>query len=148
MSEIADGKITRKSRVSASSAGENLVLSELLRRGFDARVGRREHEVLVRVGDRRPAAIQVKAAHSPPWYVRSASLFGDHADDVRVLALLGIEKTKKPARFFVAKNSDLAAQFRRPASWKDIREPSNRRAYGYIDFNLAEKYEDNWDILK
>jgi hypothetical protein len=95
MSEIADGKITRKSRVSASSAGENLVLSELLRRGFDAQLGPRKHEVLVRAGDRPPAAIQVKAAHSPPWYVRSASLLGAHADDVRVLALLGIEKNKK-----------------------------------------------------
>jgi hypothetical protein len=150
MSEIADGKIKRKrkSRVSASSAGENLVLSELLRREFDAQLGPREHEVLVRAGGRPPAPIQVKAAHSPPWHVRNASLLEDHADDVTVLALLGIEKTKKSARFFVAKDSDLAAQFAGRRVGKIIREPSNRRAYGYIDFNSVEKYEDNWDILK
>jgi hypothetical protein len=138
MSEIADGKIKRKrkSRVSASSAGENLVLSELLRRGFDARLGPREHEVLVGAGDLPPAAIQVKAAHSPPWYVRSASLLGNHADDVTVLALLGIEKTKKSARFFVAKNSDLAAQFHRARVGKIF---ASHRTGGLTDMLMSTR---------
>jgi hypothetical protein len=72
--------------------------------------------VLVLTGDSPPTPIQVKAAHLPPWYVRSASLLGDHADQVTVLVLLGIDKTKKSARFFVAKNSELAAQFHRAPS--------------------------------
>src|SRR6516165_9770723 len=137
MSAIVDGKIKRKrkSRVSATSARENLVLGELLRRGFDAQLGPREHQVLVRAGDSPPRTILVKAAHSPPWYVRSASLLGKNADHVTVLVLLGVERNPKSARFFVAKNSDLAARFRQTPSWKVIREPSNRKAYGYIDFS-------------
>jgi hypothetical protein len=47
-------KRKRKSRISASSAHENLVLGELLRRGFDAQLGPTEHEVLVRAGDSLP----------------------------------------------------------------------------------------------
>jgi hypothetical protein len=43
-----------------------------------------------------------------------------------------------PARFFVVKNSDLAGQFRQPPTWK---------AFGFIDVESVEKYEDNWDIL-
>jgi hypothetical protein len=124
------------------------VLGESLRRGFDARLGPKEHEVLVRTGDLPPTPIQVKAAHSPPWYVRSASLLGDHADQVTVLVLLGIERNTKSARFFVTKNSDLMARFRQTSNWKDIRKPPNRKAYGYIDSNSVEKYEDNWGILK
>src|SRR6516165_5901864 len=102
MSEIADGIIKgkRKSRVSAGSARENLVLGELLRRGFDAQLGPGEHEVLVRAGGVSPTPIQIKAAHSPPWYVRSASLLGNHAENVTVLVLLGIERNAKSARFF------------------------------------------------
>ena len=138
MSEIADGKIKRKrkSRVSATSARENLVLGELLRRGFDAQLGPKEHEVFVRAGD------------SPPWYVRSASLLGKNADHVTVLVLLGVERNPKSARFFVAKNSDLMTRFRQTSNWKDIRTTPNRKVYGYLDSNSVEKYEDNWDILK
>jgi hypothetical protein len=50
---------------------------------------------------------------------------------------LGVE-TETPARFFVVKNSDLAAEFRQPPTWK---------AFGFIDVKSVEKYEDNWDIL-
>jgi hypothetical protein len=85
----------------------------------------------------------VKAAHSPPWYVRSPSLLGDHADDMTVLVL---EKNTKSARFFGAKNSDLMTQFRRTSDWKDIRKPPNRKAYGYID--SKGKIRGNWDILR
>src|SRR6516165_8141421 len=63
------------------------------------------------------------SAHSPPWYVRRASLLGDNPDHVMVLVLVGIERDTKSARFFVAKNSDLTAQFRQTSNWKDIHEP-------------------------
>jgi hypothetical protein len=43
------------------------------------------------------------------------------------------------ARFFVAKNRDLAAQLRQPPSWN---------TFGFIDAKSVEKYENNWDILK
>ena len=65
-------------------------------------------------------------------------LFAKRADQVTVYVLLGAE-TEVPARFFVVKNSDLAAQFRQPPTWK---------AFGFIDVKSVEKYEDNWDLLK
>ena len=61
-------------------------------------------------------------------------LFAKRADQVTVYVLLGAE-TETPARFFVVKNSDLAAQFRQPPTWK---------AFGFIDVEMVEKYEDNW----
>jgi hypothetical protein len=49
---------------------------------------------------------------------------------------------------FVAKNSDLAAELRQAPTWKDTRQPTNRKAFGYIDFKAVEKYENNWDIIR
>jgi hypothetical protein len=65
-------------------------------------------------------------------------LFAKRADQVTVYVLLGAE-TEVPTRFFVVKNGDLAGQFRQPPTWK---------AFGFIDGESGEKYEDNWDILK
>jgi hypothetical protein len=65
-------------------------------------------------------------------------LFARCADQVTVYVLLGAE-TEMPVRFFVVKNSDLAAQFRQPPTWK---------AFGFIDVESVEKYEDNWGILR
>ena len=86
-----------------------------------------------------PKPIQVKTVHSTPWYVRRASFVGSRADQVTVYVLLGTGASGTPARFFVAKNSDLAAQFRQPPTWN---------AFGFIDAKFVEKYEDNWDILR
>ena len=120
--------------------GKHLVMTELLRRGFEAELAGasyEKHDMLVRVGGSRPKPIRIKTVHSAPWYVRW-DLFAKRADQVTVYVLLGAE-TETPARFFVVKNSDLAAQFRQPPTWK---------AFGFIDVELVEKYEDNWDILK
>jgi hypothetical protein len=139
MSETAGGKNRRK-RKSRVPAGEDLVMGELLRRGFEAQLSdRKEHVLLVRAGDSAPKPVHVKTVHSTPWYVRRASFVGSLADQVTVYVLLGLERDIKSARFFVAKNSDLAAQFRQPPTWK---------AFGFIDAKSVEKYEDNWDILR
>ena len=53
--------------------------------------------------------------------------------------LLGLERGVKSARFFVARNSDLAAQFRRPPTSNPI---------GFIDAKSVEQYEDNWEMLR
>jgi hypothetical protein len=142
MSETADKKKRRKRKyhVTAESTGKRLVTAELLRRGFDAELAGasyKKHDMLVWVGNSAPRPIQIKTVHSTPWYVRRAS-FAKHADQVTVYVLLGAETTS-PARFFVVKNSDLAAQFRQPPTWK---------AFGFIDAKSVEKYEDNWDILR
>ena len=75
--------------------------------------------------------------HSAPWYVRW-DLFAKRADQVTVYVLLGAEAVTA-ARFFVVKNSDLATHLRQPPTWK---------AFGFIDVQSVEKYEDNWDLLK
>jgi hypothetical protein len=142
MSETADEKNRRKRkyRVKAESTGKHLVMAELLRLGFNAQfAGARyeKHDMLVWVRDSPPKPIQIKTVHSPPWYVRRAS-FAKHPDRVTVYVLLRAEPTR-PARFFVVKNSDLAAEFRQPPTWK---------AFGFIDAEAVDKYEDNWEILR
>lgn len=144
MSEVAEERKVRKRkpRVPASSVGQRLVINELLRRGFEtqlAQLSSRKQGLLVRSGDSSPKLIRVRTVHSTPWYVRQASFAGSRADQVTVYVLLGVERSEKSARFFVVKNSDLAARFRRPSNWQ---------AFGLIDAETVEKYEDNWDILR
>jgi hypothetical protein len=141
MSETADEKNGRKRRrhVTAESTGKHLVMAELLRRGFEAKLaGSRyeKHDMLVWVSGSRPKSIQIKTVHSPPWYMRRAS-FAKRSDQVTVYVLLGA-KGATPARFFVVKNGALASQFRQPPTWK---------VFGFIDANSVEKYENNWEIL-
>jgi len=142
MSEAADKKKRRKRKyhVPAEFTGKDLVMAELLRRGFEAELAGasyEKHDMFVRARGSRPKPIQIKTVHSPPWYVRRAS-FAKRADQVTVYVLLGAEATT-PARFFVVKNGDLATQIRQPPTWK---------AFGFIDAKSVEKYEDNWDILR
>jgi hypothetical protein len=115
-------------------------MTELSRHGFEAEfagASYEKHDLLVRVGGSLPKPIRIKSVHSPPWYVRG-DLFAKRSDQVTVYVLLGVDNAA-PARFFVVKNSDLAAQFRQPPTWK---------AFGFIDVQSVEKYEDNWNILK
>ena len=142
MRETADEKKRRRRKYPATAehTGKHLVMTELLRRGFEAELAGasyEKHDVLVWVGGSRLKPIRIKTVHSAPWYVR-CDLFARRADQVTVYVLLGAE-TETPARFFVAKNSDLAAEFRQPPTWK---------AFGFIDVKSVDKYEDNWDILK
>ena len=150
MSEIANGtnKTNRKSRVPSGFAGRHLVFGELKKRGFDAQLGPREHEMLVRAGDSPPLPVRVKTAHVTPWYVRRANFVGRLANQVTVFVLIGPEGNSRSARFFVVKNEDLLAQFRTTANWESTRKSSNRKAYGYIDSKSVEQYEDNWMILR
>jgi hypothetical protein len=150
MSEVADGtnKTNRKSRVPAGFAGQHLVFGELKKRGFDAQLGPRDNEMLVRVGDAPPTPIRVKTAHVTPWYVRWASFVGHLADQVTVFVLIGFDGNPKSARFFVARNRDLMAYFRPTANGQGVRKQSSRKVYGYIDSKSVEKYEDNLVILR
>ena len=142
MRETADEKKRRRRRypATAESTGKHLVMAELLRRGFEAEfagASYEKHDMLVWVRGSRPKPMQIKTVHSAPWYVRRAN-FAKRADQVTVYVLLGAEAAT-PARFFVVKNGDLAAQVRQPPTWK---------AFGFVDAKSVEKYEDNWDILK
>ena len=100
MSETAGGKNRRK-RKSRVPAGEDLVMGELSRRGFEAQLSdRKEHVLLVQAGDSAPKPVQVKTAHSTPWYVRRASFDGSLADQVTVYVLLGLERGIRSTRFW------------------------------------------------
>ena len=115
-------------------------MTELLRRGFEAEfagASYEKHDMLVWVRGSRPKPIRITTVHSAPWYVRW-DLFAKRADQVTVYVLLGAEAVTA-ARFFVVKNSDLATHLRQPPTWK---------AFGFIDVQSVEKYEDNWDLLK
>ena len=142
MRETADEKKRRRRRYPATAefTGKHLVMAELLRRGFEAELAGasyEKHDMLVRVCGSRPKPIRIKTVHSAPWYVRWRSVRQacGSGDGVRPSRC----RTETPARFFVVKNSDLAAEFRQPPTWK---------AFGFIDVELVEKYEDNWDILR
>ena len=142
MRATPDGKKRRrrKPHVPAEDTGKHLVMAELLRRGFEAEFAEasyEKHDMLVRARGSPPKPIRITTVHSAPWYVRR-DLFAKRADQVTVYVLLGAEAVTA-ARFFVVKNSDLATQFRQPPTWK---------AFGFIDVESVEKYEDNWDILK
>jgi hypothetical protein len=138
MSKTADGRNGRKPKARAPS-GERLVMDELSRHGFDAqRSDRREHVLLVRAGDSAPKTVQVKTVHSAPWYVRRATFDESLADQVTVYVLLGLSRGVKSARFFAARNRDLAAQFRQPPA----------PPIGFIDAKSVERYENNWEILR
>src|SRR5580704_10960332 len=133
MSETPRG-IYRRKRKSRVPAGEDLVMGELLRRGFEAQLSdRKEHVLLVQAGDSAPRAVQVKTVHSAPWYVRRASFAGSAADQVTVYVLLGLERGIRSIRFFVARNSDLAAQFRQPPTSNPVE---------FVDAKAVAKYED------
>ena len=60
MSETAGG-INRRKRKSRVPAGEDVVMGELLRRGFEAQLSdRKEHVLLVQAGDSAPKPLQSK----------------------------------------------------------------------------------------
>ena len=140
MSETTERR-KRKSSIPTESAGKYLVMGELLARGFDVEFARphsRGHDLLIRSSESSPQRIQVRTVHSAPWYVRRSSVVGSRGDQVTVYVLLEVERPVKRPRFFVVKNCDLAAQFRQPPNWM---------TFGFIDVQMVQKYEDNWDIL-
>ena len=115
-------------------------MTELMQRGFEAELAGancEKHDLLVRARGSRPKPIRITTVHSAPWYVRWDH-FAKRGDQVTVYVLLGAEAVTA-ARFFVVKNSDLATHLRQPPTWK---------AFGFIDVQSVEKYEDNWNILK
>ena len=134
--EKEETKVPRHRRIHGKASCDDRTAATRIRSGVRGRQLREARHACsgARV---RPKPIRIKTVHSAPWYVRG-DLFAKRADQVTVYVLLGVE-TATPARFFVVKNSDLAAQFRQPPTWK---------AFGFIDVKSVEKYEDNWDLLK
>ena len=95
MRETADEKKRRRRKYPATAefTGKHLVMTELLRCGFEAHfagASYEKHDMVVWVGGSRPKPIRIKTVHSAPWYVRW-DLFAKRADQVTVYVLLGVE---------------------------------------------------------
>lgn len=150
MSEIASRTVRtrRKSRVPFGFTGESLVLGELKKRGFDARLDPRGRGMLVRERDTPPMRIHVKTARVTAWYVRRKCFVGPLAHQVTVFVLLGPASDPSAARFFVVKNRDLMLNVDRWRQWDDKHKSSISVAYAYVDYPSVKLWEDKWDILK
>jgi hypothetical protein len=125
----------------AGRVGARLVVEELLRRGFNARLvdrSTKKHGILVERYGSPPMPVQVRAVHVSPWYVRSLHFAGADANQVTVYVLIGLAKNPNCPRFFVTRNSDMETARRQPPHWGD---------FGFIDVEAVEQYEDNWDLL-
>ena len=90
MRETADEKKRRRRRYpdTAESTGKHLVMTELLRRGFEAELAGasyEKHDMLVRVCGSQPKPIRIKTVHSAPWYVR-CDLFASSLSDLTTVA--------------------------------------------------------------
>ena len=135
-------KKPRKSGIPTGNAGEYFVMGELLRRGFDAQLADRntkDYDILMgRPTDRVLKKLQVKSVRSQPWYVKIASYAGALADQLTIFVLLGDEKARKPVRYFITKNNEVASHVHRPTDWK---------MNGFMSLNAIKEYEDRWDIL-
>ncbi len=144
MSAIPESKAKRKrrSRLPAGRASAQLVMDELLKRGFDAKLADRrtkKYDLLVGLSGSPLKPVHVRAVHAGPWYVRVSHFTGAVADEVTVYVLFGLENNPYCARFFVTRNSDMETRFRQPTGWSK---------FGFIDVEVVKPYENNWDLLK
>jgi hypothetical protein len=142
MSAIAEeSRKRRRRRLVAGQVGVRLVMDELSRRGFDARLVSgyaKQNDILVGRYGAAPTLVHVRAVNVGPWYVRSSHFAGTVADQVTVYVLLGLKNDPNCARFFVTRNSNVESGLRQPPNWRD---------FALIDVEVVEPFEDNWDLL-
>ena len=142
MDESAAPKKKRRSGIPSGNAGEYFVMGELLRRGYDAQLADRNtkgYDLLVgKPADQVLRKAQVKTVRSPPWYVSKASFQGELSNQVTVYVWIGKEDGRKPVRYFIARNRDLAAHVHAPAGWRDN---------AFMQLKFVEPYENCWDSL-
>jgi hypothetical protein len=132
----------RKSDIPTGNAGEYLVMGELLRRGFDAQLADRNtkgYDLVAGWPGSPLKRIQVKTVRVQPWYVNRTSFSADMLDQITIYVLLGAESNEKPARFFIAKNTDVATRAHYPEGWSKN---------GFLKFKAVENYENRWDLLR
>jgi hypothetical protein len=132
----------RKSGIPTGHAGEYFVMGELLKQGFDAQLADRNTKGYDLLAGRSPKPmqrIQVKTVRSQPWYVRTPDFTVDLLDQVTIYVLLGPERSKKPVRYFIAKNRDLNGHFTQPSSFQKT---------AFMSLKAVQQYEDRWDILE
>jgi hypothetical protein len=135
-------KRKKKTGIPTGNAGEYFVMGELLRQGFDAQLADRNtkgYDMLVGLpDDAKLRKIQVKTARSKSWWVNRADFKGERLKRITVYVLLGREHSKKPVRFFIAKNSNLKKHFKKPHLWKH---------HGFMAMKVIAPYEDKWKTV-
>lgn len=132
----------RKPGIATGHAGEYFVMGELLRRGFDAQLADRNtkgYDLLVGSMGREMRRVQVKTVRSQPWYARLDSFKGKNRNQVTVYVLLGRLDGRKPVRYFITMNRDVAKHFSQPSGWKQN---------GFMSMKAVEKYENRWSTLR
>lgn len=139
----APGARKRRSGIPTGNAGEYFVMGELLRRGFDAQLADRNTQSYdVLVGDScEPTLrkVQIKTVRSQPWYVKLADFQGEFLDRITIYVLLGGEDAKKPVRYFIARNHDLAPFVQRQQNWQ---------TNGFMSLKAIQVYENCWQTLR
>jgi len=137
-------KRKRKSGIPTGNAGEYFVMGELLRRGFDAQLADRnttDYDILVgSPGDQDLRKLQVKSVRSQPWYVKRSSFDGELLDQMTVYVLIGEEDGRKPVRYFMARNRDLAKDLTVPSTWQDGDS-------AFMTLKSLVAFEDRWSSL-
>jgi|HubBroStandDraft_4_1064222.scaffolds.fasta_scaffold248353_2 hypothetical protein len=132
----------RKSGIPTGNAGEYFAMGELLRRGFDAQLADRNtktYDLLVgRPEEATLSKVQVKTVRAQPWYVNTVDFEGELLDRVTIYVLVGPEHGRKPVRFFIARNRDLAGGIHHPVGWKK---------HGFMNIKALERHENRWDAL-
>ena len=139
--QATTAKRRRKSGIPTGNAGEYFVMGELLRREFDAQLADRNtkgYDALVGAENRPMRRIQVKTVRTAPWYVSLKDFEEESSNQVTIYVLLGPPSGKRPVRFFLATNRDLAKRVHRPPGWKD---------HGFVNLKAVEPHEDQWDLL-
>ncbi len=135
-------KQPRKSGIPTGNAGEYFVMGELLRRGFDAQLADRntkEYDILTGSHDDKVLRkVQVKSVRSQPWYVKTKSYEGVLTDQLTIFVLLGNEAARKPVRYFITKNHEVADHVHCPKKWT---------ANGFVSLKAIAQYEDRWDLV-
>lgn len=135
-------KRKKKAGTRTGNAGEYFVMGELLRQGFDAQLADRNtqgYDLLVgRIEDEFLRKVQVKTAKSGSWYVKLADFEGKALERITVYVHIGRPGGKKPIRYFIASNRQLAPFVKRQEGW---------RSNAFMPFKAVEGYEGKWDIL-
>lgn len=138
----SSAKARRKSGIPTGNAGEYFVMGELLRRSFDAQLADRntkDYDVLVgHPTDTALRKVQVKTVRAQPWFVSVDKFSNANLDQMTIFVLLGSEQSRKPVRYFIVKNHEVASGIHRPSGW---------RQHAFMPLKAIRKYEDRWDIL-
>jgi hypothetical protein len=60
-------------------------------------------------------------------------------NEITIYVLLGVEESEKPARFFMARNREVAEHVHYPDGWAKS---------GFLRYRAIEQFENRWTLLR